>query len=270
MRLQLWLLVSFFLACSTPAFAETSSPGAAIEHLAEGLTAMRQGDKEKAWELLFPYAKAGDVQAMFYLGDMMLRSPEYGDNLERAMKFFTVAANKGHQGAIKLLPQVQQLIAQKAAGGLPTIAGASGMPLQRDIDRVTQELEKYKREVLRYTDAPIMSAGVEKLEVLIFVDQSGPTLDRFSQILKSLQSQFGDRIRTRFYVSIDPSNWTPESTPIGASSIPPGGVMPDFRGQIAASHGVTRTPAIVVVPKNGTKTVVTDLNSLPNLISRLL
>jgi len=155
---------------------------------------MRSGDKEKAWELLFPLAQSGEVQSMFYLGEMMVRSPEYGDNLERAIKFFTVAAAKGHEGAKAMLPRVKAMLEQQVSGALPTIAGTSGLPSQADIATVNAKLEKYKAEVLRFTDNIVESADIPRIDVLVFVERTDSTAERLYGLTQSLERQFGNKI----------------------------------------------------------------------------
>lgn len=232
-----------------------------------GIEAMRKGDKAMAWELLFPEANKGDIQAMFYLGDMMLRSPEYADHLERAMKFFMVAGARGHEGAKTLIPQVKQLIEQKASGGLPSIGGASGMPTGKDLAEAKARFEQYSKEVLRFTD---QLPSVPRLEVLVFLNHADAATERMYQLSQSLQQQFGQKIQVKFFVIINPADWKPESAPIGGTSVPPVGFTPDFKGQLAAQHGVHKAPAVVLLPPSGRPKVIGDLNSLANQITSLL
>lgn len=269
---SLQLLLSSLLLFSTIAHAAESQLFAQSQQLKDGLVAMRTGDKAKAWELLFPEAKAGDVQAMFYLGEMMLRSPEYPDNLERAAKFFAVAAAKGHAGAKEMLPRVKAMLEEKTKGTIPAIAGTVGTPSQEEINRANTQLSKYKAEVLRYTDALADSASsaVPRIEVMVFLAKTDAAAERIYSITQSLESQFGTKIKTNFFVVINPAEWRPEAPPSGGTSLPPKGFTPDFKGQLAAQHGVRHFPAVVVVPPSGQAKVVEDLSSLSTVISNLL
>lgn len=269
MHLILLLLTSLLLISGETQAGEartlTQSP-----ELKQGLLAMRSGDKTKAWDLMFPLAQAGDVQAMFYLGEMMLRSPEYGDNLERALKFFTVAAAKGHAGAKELVPRVKEMLVQAKSGALPTIAGMSGTATQAEVDKVNANLAKYRAQVLRYTDIVTEGPDIPRIDLMVFIAKTDSTAESIYSKTQALENQFGTKIKVRFFVAIDPSSWKPETAPVGGTKLPPNGFTPDFKGQLAAQHGVRRLPAVVVIPPKGQEQVVDDLSSLSNLISNLL
>lgn len=238
--------------------------------LVEGLVAMRSGDKTKAWELMFPLAQAGDVQAMFYLGEMMLRSPEYGDNLERALKFFTVAAAKGHAGAKEMVPRVKEMLIKVKTTTAPTIAGMTGVASQAELDSANAKLAQYKAQVLRYTDIVTSGPDIPRIELMVFIAKTDSTAERIYSMTQALENQFGTKIKTRFFVVINPADWKPEGAPIGGTKLPPNGFTPDFKGQLAAQHGVRQLPSVVVVPPKGQEKVVDDLSSLSNLISNML
>lgn len=269
MRLLPLLLTSALLLAGTAHAAEQRMLTQSTE-LKSGLVAMRGGDKTKAWELMFPLAQAGDVQAMFYLGEMMLRSPEYGDNLERALKFFTVAAAKGHAGAKELVPRVKEMLVQSKSGAVPTIAGMTGVATQSEIDNANAKLAQYKAQVLRYTDIVTDGPDIPRIELMVFIAKTDSSAERIYSMTQRLESQFGSKIKTRFFVVINPSEWKPDGAPIGGTKLPPNGFTPDFKGQLAAQHGVSRLPSVVVVPPKGQEKVVDDFSSLSNLISNML
>lgn len=269
MRILFLLIISTFLSTNTVSAAEQSS-GLPADQLKAGLAAMRSGDKEKAWEILFPLAQSGEVQSMFYLGEMMVRSPEYGDNLERAIKFFTVAAAKGHEGAKAMLPRVKAMLEQQVSGALPSIAGTNGLPSQADIATVNAQLEKYKAEVLRFTDNAIESADIPRIDVLVFLERTDSTAERLYSSAQSLERQFGNKIRTKFFVVIRPETWKPDTPPTGGSVLPPNGFTPDFKGNLAKQHGVRKLPSFVVLPPSGQPKIIDDFSSLTSTISSML
>lgn len=269
MRILFLLIISTFLSTNTVSAAEQSS-GLPADQLKAGLAAMRSGDKEKAWEILFPLAQSGEVQSMFYLGEMMVRSPEYGDNLERAIKFFTVAAAKGHEGAKAMLPRAKAMFEQQVSGALPTIAGTNGLPSQADIATVNAQLEKYKAEVLRFTDNAIESADIPRIDVLVFLERTDSTAERLYSSAQSLERQFGNKIRTKFFVVIRPETWQPDTPPTGGSVLPPNGFTPDFKGNLAKQHGVRKLPSFVVLPPSGQPKIIDDFSSLTSTISSML
>lgn len=269
MRFLHLLLISAVLLTSS-AYASDKPLLTQSDQLKQGLVALRSGDKSKAWELMFPLAQGGDVQSMFYLGEMMLRSPEYGDNLERAVKFFSVAAAKGHAGAKQQLERVKKLIDQQANNGVPTIAGTSGLPTQADIAKANAQLAQYKAEVLRYTDNMVDLPQIPRIEVMVFIAKPDATAESLYRMTQGLEDQFGAKIKTQFFVVINPADWKPDGPPIGGTNLPPKGFTPDFKGQLAAQHGVKKLPSVVVLPPSGQAKVVDDLSSLSSLISTLL
>lgn len=269
LRLLSLLISSVLLVCG-PAHALEFKMLPQSEKLKEGLVAMREGDKAKAWGLLFPQAQAGDVQAMFYLGEMMIRSPEYSDNLERATKFFTVAAAKGHAGAKDMLPRVRAMIEQKANGTLPNIANMSGIPSPEEVNRVNKQLAMYKSEVFRFTDTVADATEASRLNVMVFLDRADSSSEKLYSIAKGLENQFGSKIKTSFFMVIQPASWKPDSSPIVGTSLPPTGFTPDFKGQMAAKNGVSHFPAVVVRTPKGHTRIVDDLSSLSTVISSLL
>lgn len=269
MRCLLLLLTSTILITSL-SHASDKTLLSQSEQLTQGLSAMRTGDKSKAWEMMFPLAQAGDVQSMFYLGEMMLRSPEYGDNLDRAIKFFTVAAAKGHKGAQEMLPRVRSMIEQKTSGAIPNIAGMNGVLSKAELDKANAKLAQYKAEVLRYTDNIVENIDVPRIDVMVFIGNTDANTERLYSMTQRLENQFGTKIKTRFFVVINPAEWEPSSPPIGGTNLPPKGFTPDFKGQLAAQHGVVTLPSVVVLPPNGKARVVNDLSSLSTLISSLL
>lgn len=266
----LTLLITSTLLSINAANANEINSMTPDEQLKAGLVAMRSGDKGKAWEILFPLAQTGDAQSMFYLGEMMLRSPEYGDNLERAIKFFTVAAAKGHKGAQAMLPRVKKMLEQQVSGALPTIAGANGLPSQADIDAANAKLKQYKAEVLRFTDNIVESVDIPRTDILVFIERTDSTAERLYELTQSLERRFGSKIRTKYFVVIKPDAWKPDSPPTGGSSLPPNGFTPDFKGNLAAQHGVTKLPSIVVLTPSGQAKVVDDISSLTSTISSML
>lgn len=264
------LLLTSVLMLSGAAYAADQQLLNQSDKLKEGLAALRSGDKAKAWDVMFPLAQTGDVQSMYYLGEMMLRSPEYGDNLERALKFFTVAAAKGHAGAKHQLERVKALVEQKATNALPGIAGMNGIPTEADFAKANAALAKYKAEVLRYTDNLIDVPEIPRVEVMVFLAKTDATAETLYRMVQGLENQFGSKIKTRFFVVINPADWKPDGPPIGGSNLPPNGFTPDFKGHLAAQHGVSRLPSVVVLPPSGQVKVVDDLTSLSSLISSLL
>lgn len=248
-------------------YANADNQAATLE---DGVKAMRMGDKQNAWEILFPIANTGDIQAMFYLGDMMLRSPEYADNLERANAFLSAAAQRGHVGAKALLPQVADFMQRKLSYIPPTIAGTNGSPLNGEIEEANRLLNHYKQNVLQFTESPALDGYVDKVTVMLFSTNQQDSIDNLYRQGQALKTQFGSKITTRYLVRIDPASLRSGSNPIGGVSIPPNGVTPDFQGQLAKQYGLTSLPAAVIIPPNGSSHIVSDISAVSKNILRLV
>jgi len=92
-RVFLLLLSSLLISTSLNAAEKGPSED---QRVGEGLVLMLKGENQKAWDLLFPEAKAGNVTAMYHLGMMMMRATNTPDHLQRAKTFFEAAAKRGH------------------------------------------------------------------------------------------------------------------------------------------------------------------------------
>jgi hypothetical protein len=235
--------------------------------VSEGLMMILKGEKQKAWELLFPEAKKGNVNAMFQLGSMMMRSPEYPDSLERAEQFFTIAAQRGHAGSKVLLAKVVELKKNKADGIPALIAGVKGGPTREQIAEAEKRVEQYKNEVLRFTG--YVDQVPAKATVKVFLPQSGAAIESIYSQLSSVKSQLPDGVKIEFFMIIDPAAWEADES-ASMTKIPPSGVTPDFRGEIAATYGITAGPGFVIAPENGRARVVSKLSDLIPEISKLL
>lgn len=267
MRALALLLTSLTILCF-PAHANEQGPNQ-DQRVGEGMMLMLKGEKQRAWEVLFPEAKAGNVVAMFHLGTMMLKSPEYPDNLERAEKFFSAAAARGHEGSKALLAQVRQSLEAKKQGLPPGIAGASLLPTKEELAEAAARAEKYKQEVIRFTGLSPQIAP--KVEVKAFLSDSSAAIEEMYEIAQGVKNKFGDSIKIEFIVVIDPGTWSPDKSQAPSiSKVPPVGFQPDFGGRMAAQYGVRQTPALVVTPANGRPKVISNPQSLLSEISALL
>lgn len=260
MRPYLWLLVASLLchpACAAQADQTTD------QRVGEGLMAMLKGEKQKAWDLLFPEAKTGNVVAMYHLGTLMLRSPEYPDNLRRAERFFKAASERGHKGSEAMLAQVKKM--QSLQGATPTIAGTSGLPVPKDLEAAKKAYTDMQERIGRFVEQPRAIPAIASVK--IFVTENSGTLAEISQIAKQAKARFGEKVDFEYYVSIDPATWDPRrlvsSNPSDAGLT---GFRPDLNGQEARKYGVRTMPAIVLVqPKSPPKlltnpqTVISEL-----------
>lgn len=260
MRPYLWLLLASLL--STNVMADLIKP-TDDQRVGEGIMAILKGEKQKAWDILFPEAKAGNVIAMYHLGDLMLRSPEYPDNLARAAKFFKAAADRGHKGSAAMLSQVQGMIAKQ--GGVPTIAGTSGLPVPKDIDAAKQAFARMQSQVGRFVGQQPTVAPLATIKM--FITDNASSASDLVEIGKQAKARFGDKVDFQYFVLIDQANWDPRKvfTP-AASALPLTGFRPDMNGDEARKYGVRSTPAIVLVPQQGQPKI---LSSAQSVISEL-
>lgn len=238
------------------------------QRVGEGLMLILKGEKNKAWEILFPEAKKGNVVAMFHLGSMMMRSPEYPDYLERAEQFLKAAAERGHPGSKVLLGQVETMLQKKSAGAPTLIAGVSGGPTDEQMAEAKRRVEKYKNEVLRYTG--YVSQVPIKATIKIFLSQSGENAESIYSSINAITSRYQDTVKVEYYVVIDPATWNAARSPVPSSKIPPSGFTPDFKGVLASTYRIKALPAIVFAPTQGSAKVLTDTNQISTAISELL
>ncbi|MNC66529.1 hypothetical protein D3C75_1169380 [compost metagenome] len=69
---------------------------------------------------------------------------------------------------------------------------------------------------------------------------------------------------------VDPAHWGSDQAPDSFPRVPPSGVTPDFKGEIASTYGITTTPAFVIAPAEGRARVVSKASDLIPEISKLL
>ncbi|WP_409286796.1 sel1 repeat family protein [Pseudomonas guariconensis] len=226
--------------------------------------AVIKGEKQKAWDILFPEAKAGNVVAMYHLGTLMLHSPEYPDNLVRAGKFFKAAADRGHKGSAAMLAQVRNM--QSLKGTVPTIAGRSGLPVSSDLERAKQALADMQASIGRYVQPP--PSTTPSATVRMFISENSAAVSDLVDVETQAKARFGDKVDFQYFVVIDPSNWDPRRVFTPPKNPEIRGFHPDLNGEEARKYGVTTTPAIVMTGPNGqrkflasSQTVISELSA---------
>lgn len=260
------LLASLLLA-ACPAFADGQDGLTEDQRVGEGLMLMLKGEKQAAWAILMPEAKKGNATAMFHLGNLMLKSPEDPEYLQKAQTFFSAAAARGHRGSEALLRQVSAAL-ETAASKMPSIAGLSGMPTPEQIAEAKRRISEHTAQAVRFTgfvmDEP-------QYKITAFAENNAESISRLSSIIDSAKSTFAEAIGVDFYIIVDPQSWNPSQTQIiRSSAMPQEGFMPDLGGQAAARLGVRRAPAIVIQKQNEPPRVISDPASLRAELSRLL
>lgn len=269
MRRTLLLFVSSLLMWSFSAGLVAQSSSNAQDSLSAGLQSIREGNKTEAWHKLFPLAQQGNNAAMFFLGEMMVRSPEYPDHLERAKQFLNTAASRGHKGAAALLQQVDEIIKRQAQALAPTIAGASGIPTDGDRAALQAAYEKYKNEVLRYTNVSHDMASGVKHELNVFLSQRDAGASTLYDELNKIMTDSKDVIKSNVFLVLDASSWNPDEKIFNALPFTVGGVLPDWGGKIAAAHGAKSTPAYSISHPSGERTTSYDLNQIRHKIQEI-
>lgn len=264
MRPYLWLLLASLF--SSNVMADPAKPND-DQRVGAGIMAILKGEKQKAWDILFPEAKAGNVIAMYHLGDLMLRSPEYPDNLSRAAKFFKAAADRGHKGSAAMLAQVEGMLARQ--GSAPSIAGTSGLPVPKDIEGAKQAFARMQSQVGRFVGQPQSVAPLATIKMFI-TDNASAAAD-LVEIGKQAKARFGDKVDFQYYVLIDQAHWDPRKvfTP-AAGSLPLTGFRPDMNGDEARKYGVRSTPAIVMVPQQGQPKILSSAQVVISELSAVL
>lgn len=264
MRPYLWLLLASLI--NTQVMASAIEP-TTDQRVGEGIMAVLKGEKQKAWDILFPEAKKGNIIAMYHLGDLMLRSPEYPNNLERAATFFKAAADRGHKGSAAMLAQVQGMLGQK--GQAPTIAGTSGIPVPSDIDGAKRAFARMQSQIGRFVGEQKLVEPI--VTIKMFITDNASTAGELVQIASDAKARFGDKVDFQYYVLIDQANWNPRRVFTPASgNLPLTGFRPDMNGSEAKKYGVRSTPAIVLVPQNGQPKILSNAQSVITELSAVL
>jgi hypothetical protein len=264
MRPYHWPLVISLLALN--AYAEPPET-TADQRVGEGLMLSLKGEKQKAWDLLFPEAKAGNVIAMYHLGTMMLKSSEYPDHLERAKKFFSAAAERGHKGSAAMLKQIEAMTV--APGSPPSIGGASGVPLPKDIEAAKTAYKKVQSQIEKYLGPqPTVSPQVI---IKTFITENASSVKDLVALSEQAKARFGEKIDFQFYVLIDPATWNPKTVfTQDSGSMPVVGFRPDLNGDEARKYGIRSTPAIVMVPEKGQPRFISNPQSVISELSSVL
>ena len=266
MRACHWLLVgSIFLV--TPIASAASGQTTQDQRVGEGLMLMLKGEKTNAWKVLFPEAKAGNVIAMYHLGMMMAKSPEYPDHLERSKRFFAAAAERGHKGSEAMLAQVNRMLSQ--AGQPPSIAGTSGTPLPEELKAAKQAYATAKAKIGRFVGE--LPTAPPQVTIKAFITENAPSMKSLIATAQQAQATFGDKVDFQFFVVIDQAGWDPSTvfTP-GMGSMPMTGFRPDLNGQEASRYGVRSMPAIVFIPENGKPRILASAQEVITQISSVL
>lgn len=262
------LLLLISMALASP-FALAEREGMSSDDMVGvGIMHSLKGEKKEAWEALFPEAKKGNVVAMFHLGQLMMTSPEFDNNLGKAEKFFSAAAKRGHKGSAAMLSKVRAQLVAQTPGAVPTIAGVSGLPSDDDIAKAKELMAQAEAKVGRFVEEPRSTEA--KLEVQTFVSAGKQSIATIAQAADDLSARYGDDISFRYFVVIDQSTWDPKKVfdkPTGVRDLI--GFEPDMDGVLARQYGIRNTPAIVIKQPNGKPRIV-SADSLSSEISKIL
>lgn len=255
-------LLALLLAAASFAFAShliaEEAKLTSDQKVAIGVMHSAKGEKKQAWDILFPEAKAGNVNALVHLGQLMVKSPEFPDHLERAEKYFSIAADRGHKGAAAMLQQVRKQMELKGAAPTRTIAGRSALPTPANVEEARAFRAEYQRSTGRYIAA---SPSNPDATVHVFVTDQIGFADSIADQESSLTGRYGSRLRFKYYVVLDRKTWRPGNSFKGQSD-PRNmiGFEPDMDGQIARSFGLRQIPSIVLELANGTKKQISAQN----------
>jgi hypothetical protein len=258
-RLAVFLLATASCMFSSNLIAEETKL-TSDQKVAIGVMHSAKGEKKQAWEILFPEAKAGNVNALVHLGQLMVRSPEFPDYLERAEKYFSIAANRGHKGAAAMLEKVRQQLQLKDSAPTRTIGGRSALPTPADIEKARAFRAEYQRSTGRYINQPPSEPGAT---VHVFVTNQIEFADSIADQESSLTGRYGNRLKFRYYVVVDRRTWRPGDSFKEAAPRNMIGFEPDMDGQIARAFGLRQMPSIVLELANGSKKQISaqDLNA---------
>lgn len=221
------------------------------QKVAIGVMHSAKGEKKAAWDMLYPEAKAGNINALVHLGQLMVKSPEFPDHLERAEKYFSIAAERGHKGAAAMLAQVRRQLQLKGDTPSRTIAGRSALPTPENVEEARAFRAEYQRNTGRFIGP---SSARPEATVHVFVTEQIAFADSIADQESRLTGRYGQRLKFKYYVVLDRKTWRPGNS-FKAQSDQRNmiGFEPDIDGQIARSFGLRQMPSIVLELANGTK-----------------
>lgn len=247
--LQALLLLLIGLSFNT---AIANEPLTSQQKVGIGLMHALKNEKKQAWEILFPEAKAGNVDAMYHLGQLMARSPEFPDHLKKAQTFFSAADKKGHKGAKAMLAMVNQQIGLKSKTGPKMIGGKSALPTPVDMEKAKLALARQRALNGRFTTGATMVPPDATIHV--FIKNEIPYADKIADMESVYKSRYGDKLQIKYYVVIDQSKWD-QGLSFESNGTPNNmiGFEPDMNGEIARSKGVRQVPSIFIESKSGKK-----------------
>lgn len=227
----------FSLLLPLTAFSQQADPGfEAAQKMRHAMMKAASGDVRGAWDVLYPEALKGDLDAMYALGQIMLNSGGSDSNRQQGVKLLQVAAERGHPHADVLLKSIQNGVSVE----VQSIASRYGIT----VDAVKQRMKQAQSEIMR-----LLPDDLEQRQVLVkvFIDTTSGYLEQIYPVLKNLSEQFGSLLGFKLYMVIDPDNSNPvDMFAAGTSNLPRLPFFPDAHGQELKRFGVFAPPAVVV------------------------
>lgn len=239
------------------------------EKVGIGLMHALKNEKREAWAYLLPEAKAGNVDAMFHLGQLLIKSPEYEGHLKKAAQFFEAAAKRGHKGAAAMLENVRRQLAVQEGGSVPTIGGKSALPTPEDRAAAERFYREYQQRNARFNS---LDGDTEpKVVVNVFVSGELDFADQVASMEPVIKGRYPEAVGFKYFMVLDQRTWKP-----GKNSPPENepknliGFEPDWNGESAVEMGVRRTPSIVLATPDGKKIAVSGPNLLNTELARIM
>lgn len=214
--------------------------------------ALRSGDKAKAWNLLYEMARAGNTQAMFTMAQLLESSPEIPDNKDKALLYYTAAAERGHKQARTMVHQHKRQKQLQVTG-----------PSQQEIQAAIRENERRYKEMAAAAKDPFVKADgtTAQYKVDVFVTEASQLLQEVINVRNSVQR---DDVIWNFHLVLDDSVIGNTQHLFQLLTTPPKeGFIPDIDGSEAARLGISTFPAISISDSSGQRLI--DLRNLKSL-----
>ena len=262
------LVIALLLTSSMQAFGSDDEL-TSQEKVGIGLMHALKNEKKEAWAYLLPEAKAGNVDAMFHLGQLLLKSPEYEGHIKKAAQFFEAAAKRGHKGAAAMLENVRRQLAIQEGGAVPTIGGKSALPTPEDRAAAERFYRDYQQRNARFNS--LESDAELKVVINVFVSSELDFADQVADLEPLLKGRYPDAVGFKYFMVLDQRTWKPgKNTPPDKEPKNLIGFEPDWNGETAMKMGVRSTPTIVLVTQAGKKIPVTRTNQLNTELARIM
>lgn len=218
------------------------------------------GDKQKAWDLLYPLAASEhDARAQVILGQLLLSSPNVPDHMDKALRMFNAAKRNGHPAGARFVQLTkEQLQFSNQANQRISNSKRYYAKAEREYQKLTHQMEKGFID----SSGDLFSARVD-----VFITEDSDMPAKVERLLQN-DPLLSTQVMTKYHLVFDHSE-IGTANPFSSTFRPPSdGLQPDIDGALASQLGVQSFPAIVVREAESRSPKTMTFDQLQNWSSR--